>query len=296
MPLPSSGTLSINQIRTELGTTNASLRQLSAIAGFSTSDSISEFYGYSNQGYVYPQVPLINRFDFSANNYYSNSGSTIDDLSSYGWDGTFVTGTGNGTTATIDQYTSTYPGYFTIPGDSPQKAIRLNDNMKFSGTTSHTIVTWVRVSSFSSNYPGIVAAEGRSGSTPIGWSLYMDNQSGFHINYTRWNGTSGTGQNVRINFADGVVPAFAYDTWYMVSIVFDGSTMAVYLHTNGYIYLDALPNSYSLATSTSWSAFIGLRYNNWFNGRIGYYCVYGSALTSPMLASIYTAMRGRYGV
>ena len=47
MALPSSGPLSINQIRNELGTSNGSLRALSAQAGFSTPDSISEFYGYS---------------------------------------------------------------------------------------------------------------------------------------------------------------------------------------------------------------------------------------------------------
>jgi hypothetical protein len=47
MALPSSGQLSINDIRTELGTSEGSLRSLSSTAGFSTPDAISEFYGYS---------------------------------------------------------------------------------------------------------------------------------------------------------------------------------------------------------------------------------------------------------
>lgn len=47
MALPPSGnSISISQIRTELGTSNGSLRALSALAGFSTPDSMSEFYGY----------------------------------------------------------------------------------------------------------------------------------------------------------------------------------------------------------------------------------------------------------
>lgn len=46
MPLPVSGPLSIGQIRTELGSASGSLRTLSSLAGFSTPDSISEFYGY----------------------------------------------------------------------------------------------------------------------------------------------------------------------------------------------------------------------------------------------------------
>ena len=48
MALPSSGQLSIGDIRTEAGSTSGSLRTLSAAAGFSTPDSISEFYGWSS--------------------------------------------------------------------------------------------------------------------------------------------------------------------------------------------------------------------------------------------------------
>jgi hypothetical protein len=48
MALPTSGPLSIGAIRTELESGSGSLRTLSAAAGFSTPDSISEFYGYSN--------------------------------------------------------------------------------------------------------------------------------------------------------------------------------------------------------------------------------------------------------
>ena len=47
MALPPSGQISINQIRTELGTASGSLRTLSSLAGFSTPDRMSDFYGYS---------------------------------------------------------------------------------------------------------------------------------------------------------------------------------------------------------------------------------------------------------
>jgi hypothetical protein len=46
MPLPPSGQISINQIRTELGTASGSLRTLSSLAGFATPDRMSDFYGY----------------------------------------------------------------------------------------------------------------------------------------------------------------------------------------------------------------------------------------------------------
>ena len=47
MALQSSGAISISQIKTELGSSSNSLRALSATAGFSTPDAMSEFYGYS---------------------------------------------------------------------------------------------------------------------------------------------------------------------------------------------------------------------------------------------------------
>ena len=50
MALPSSGSLSFNQIRTELGLSqsNSSLRSMSNNAGKSIPDAVSEFYGFSN--------------------------------------------------------------------------------------------------------------------------------------------------------------------------------------------------------------------------------------------------------
>ena len=51
-PLPTSGPISISEIAAYLGYggTNNSLRTLSSAAGFSTPDSVSEFYGYGGGG------------------------------------------------------------------------------------------------------------------------------------------------------------------------------------------------------------------------------------------------------
>ena len=56
MSLPPSGPLSFNDIASELGigTTPLSLRSMSALAGFSTPDAVSEFYGYSSVLYCGP--------------------------------------------------------------------------------------------------------------------------------------------------------------------------------------------------------------------------------------------------
>lgn len=47
MTLQSSGQISLSDIKTELGSSANDFRSLHAAAGFSTPDSISEFYGYS---------------------------------------------------------------------------------------------------------------------------------------------------------------------------------------------------------------------------------------------------------
>lgn len=51
MSLPSSGSISINQIRTELNVGTSNLRGLSSILGKTTPDSMSEFYGYTMPPY-----------------------------------------------------------------------------------------------------------------------------------------------------------------------------------------------------------------------------------------------------
>lgn len=47
MTLVSSGQISIDDIRNEIGTSDGSLRALSSLAGLSTPDSMSEFYSYN---------------------------------------------------------------------------------------------------------------------------------------------------------------------------------------------------------------------------------------------------------
>jgi hypothetical protein len=53
MALPSSGPLSFSAIQGETSSATFSLRAMSAIAGFSTPDAVSEFYGYGVVTYTY---------------------------------------------------------------------------------------------------------------------------------------------------------------------------------------------------------------------------------------------------
>jgi len=86
MALPSSGPLSIDNIRTELSSSSGSLRTLSSAAGKSTPDAISEFYGYSS----FSSLPtstynLANTLHFSIQAddpaCYSGTGTVLNDTS-----------------------------------------------------------------------------------------------------------------------------------------------------------------------------------------------------------------------
>jgi hypothetical protein len=307
MGVPVSGEVSLGDIGSiyiKMQPTNVSLREctlVTAVGGyydpqwFGTPYEISSFRGWVGYGYNYNfSAGIIH--DFGLNALYPTSTSVIADCAFTSRTGTFVTGTGNGTPTTIDQYTATSPGYMTIPGDSAQKSIRLNDSMKFGGTSNYTIITWFRVSAFSSSFPGIVAAEGRVGSTPIGYAMYLRSTPDFSIIHTRYNASSGSSGNNILTWGSCSIPAFAYNTWYMSAVRFDGSVMSLRLYAGGSGYNASVSYPNPLSTSASWSAFLGLRYNNWFNGRIGYYAVYGSTLTEGMLDTVFTNTRGRYGV
>jgi len=54
MALQGSGAISLSQIKTELNSSSNSLRTLSAAAGKSTPDAMSEFYGYTGALLTYP--------------------------------------------------------------------------------------------------------------------------------------------------------------------------------------------------------------------------------------------------
>jgi hypothetical protein len=73
MALPTAGnSISISQIRTELGTSSGSLRTLSSLAGKSTPDAMSEFYGYSSavtvniNAFVPSNMGCYNNYTFAA--------------------------------------------------------------------------------------------------------------------------------------------------------------------------------------------------------------------------------------
>jgi hypothetical protein len=298
MALPASGILGLTQIAANDGANSVgvvqpySLRQLGILAGKTpTPNSISSFYSYPGYGYKNGSPDILH--DFGLSNRFATSSSNIIDTSGNGRNGTFVTGTGNGTATNVTGFTTTFPGNIATQTSS-QYAVRLDNVAKYGGTQSFTWLIWFRCTSFQTSFNGLIGCEGRSGSTPIGHSLYISNGGGLTINYQRWDGTTGNQQTISLTFGGGYVPAFVSGKWYMADVIYSGGNMQLALYVDGTAYTITTANSYSVATDASWGVFAGLRYNNWLDGNIGYVACYPSNIGSQAYSDLNVNTRLRY--
>jgi hypothetical protein len=301
MPLPSSGELSIRTIASTGGTsavgvvTPNSLYQLNVLAGleYNFGSKISNFYNYGGYGYRYGSPDTL--YDFGLSSRYSSDSSNIIDTSGNNRNATYVTGTGNGTPTNITGLISTFPG--NIPTQtSNQRAIRLDSTSKYGGNTNFTWCAWFKVSSFDTNYNGIISCEGRSGSTPIGHSIYITNVGGYSVVYNRFNGTTGSSSSITIPFNG---PGFSFNTWYFVMVSYSSSNLAFMSlrSANDLVFNNQLGffSSSSVSIDFAWSNFAGLRYNNWLDGNIGYVATYPTYFGStPIFNDMYERMKKRY--
>ena len=306
MALPASGILSLADIAVNQGAnsvgivtpyTIGELQKLTGVGGywdggwFWNDFKISNFYSYAGYGFKFGSPDILH--DFGLSTRYPTNSSSIIDTSGNARTGTFVSGTGTGSATNVTGYTQTYPAMLATVHSS-QYAVRLNDTAKYGGTASFTWVAWFRNTSFNTSYNGIISCEGRSGSSPIGQSIYISNASGNFIQYERWNGTSGSGTGVGLTFGSGGVPAFVSGKWYMVAVSYNGTTARLSLFVDGNEYAASVNTAISVSTDASWSCFAGLRYNNWLSGNLGYVACYSSALTSYNLADFNSMTRTRY--
>ena len=291
MALPSSGPLSISAIRDEEVNNGGfassySLRQLSSNAGKSTPDSISEFYGYSAGGSYYKYGSPFMLFDFASTTDYSNSGTAIKDLSGNANDGVFVTGTGKGSPTTVNGYSATSPGTLNLAnGSGAQYSVRLVNTAHFTGTQAHTMVAWLRLSSHGGGtYPGIFSSD----QNPYGYAFTLTSESPKRFFVQRF------GAGALISNFGSDLPAFAYNTWYLTSLRYDGTTVSIDIYMGGTRYTNSVSMG-GISTQDVYGPSMGLRYNNWIDGYYGYAAGYTSDIGTTGIDAIYNATKARYG-
>lgn len=276
MPLQSSGSISINQIRAELGSGSYSLRALSAAAGKSTPDAMSEFYGYSA---VSPDTLLVLSRSSSS---YPGSGSTWYDIGGNGNHGTLTNRSASnpswsGSYFSFDPYnvygTYQYGGYVSFPDG------------QFARVQSQNRVTMsCRFYPTESSYPMILCGNSYNGAIGYqGYQLWIYGGT-MYARVTVGNSTT---------YAD-VSAALSYYTWTHLTMTYNGSTLTMYV--NGSAAGSA--NISGTMNSLSPNRFlIGAQYNaqgatntaEFYKGYISHVRLYSRVLSAAEISSNYSS-------
>lgn len=141
MALQSSGAISVSQIKTELTSSSNSLRTLSAAAGFSTPDAMSEFYGYTSS---LPPTVVTFAFDQIGETSIRCGGAVNSDGGAAITERGFYFGTSTNMTSNPKYTVSGTVGYYTLnrTGLSPNTTYRCwAYATNASGTTYGAMVT-----------------------------------------------------------------------------------------------------------------------------------------------------------
>jgi hypothetical protein len=280
MALPSSGPLGIGAIRTELSSGSGSLRTLSAAAGKSTPDAISEFYGYSAG-----DADFLLNLDAANSSSYGGSGSTWADIS------------GNGNNGTLTNRSSSNPawnsgGWFEFTGSNAYGTYQNGGYVStidgaFSRVQSQNRVTlsvWVYPTE--NSYPMIIAGNSYDGSTGYqGYQIWLYNGS-LYGRITVNNSTT---------YVD-ISASASYYSWNHCVLTYDGSNARFYLN-------DTLVGTSAISgTINNFSPnrfLIGAQYNSqgatntaeFFTGYISKVRLYSRVLSGPERSAIYNAGR-----
>lgn len=242
-------------------------------------------------------------FDFYQTSQYSNGSTSVADLSGNGNNGTPVLGTGNGTPTTLVGYNTAPFGFLNLNSSSigTQFSVRIPDVCKFQGLSPYTLLTWFTNTdtTFGSDiFQGLISAEGRSPLfIPIGYSFFIRKVAGvFALGHTRWNLATNTNTQNLLTWGVDIPLVFAPNTYYLAVAGFDGTNQYLSIYANDTNRYDtSTPSAASLDVSASWGAFLGLRFNSWLNGDVGYAQVFSDWIGFNNIDSIYNATKGRYG-
>jgi hypothetical protein len=201
---------------------------------------------------------------------YSGSGTTVNDLSGNGINGSLVNGVG---------YSSSNLGVFTFDGSND--GIRLSENSKLSITTM-TISSWHYSTNYNQN--GFLFEKTTNGSVNTQYSLFYNASNQI---YYRFQGVD----DMAIT-TSSFIPNSA---WHNVVATYDGTNKRIYVDGT----LVGTKASAAPTTNIAGTSFIGA-YGDiagyYFNGQIGPTFVYNRALAQGEIVKNFNVLRGRYGI
>ena len=278
MALPSSGPLGIGQIRAELSSSSGSLRTLSSLAGKSTPDAISEFYGYSAG-----DADFLLNLEAGNSSSYPGSGTTWYDIS------------GSGNHATLTNKYASNPAwnssYFTftpsnVYGTYQYGSYVSTPDYAFSRVQSQNRVTlsvWVYPTE--NSYPMIIAGNSYNGGIP-GWQ-------GYQIWLYSGNLYGRITVNNTTTYTD-IAAGASYYSWNHCVLTYDGTYARFYLNNSlistnyvGGTISNIAPNRFLIGAQ--YNAQGGTNTAEFFAGNISKVRLYSRVISDSERTTIYNS-------
>jgi hypothetical protein len=226
-----------------------------------------------------PIVPvtsnLVLHFDPSNSSSYSGTGTTINDLS------------GNGLNGTMSNITFTNP-YFTYNGSSSQISVADNALLE-PGSGDWTIEFWVNHSVIAGASRVLIGKT--DGGNAADWGYGIRTASNGNTFMEIGNGTTSI---------TTPTSALSINTWYQVVGVWTNvASNSLALYINGSLVGSNSHSFTSIKNTTSplyTGSFNGGQFSQWFNGRMGVVRMYNSALTGSQVLQNFNADKSKYGL
>ena len=229
-----------------------------------------------------PAVPVTTNivlyYDPSNPSSYPGSGTTINDIS------------GNGLNGSLSNITFTSP-YFTYNGTSSQVSVADNALLE-PGSGDWTMEVWVNQTT-SGNDVVLGKFDNGGVSLDVSYSIRTTNTT----YYAQIGSGSGAGATLFVNSTNYVG---TLSTWYQLVYVFkNGGTKTLETFVNGSSVGSVNHSLASILNSTNplyIGSYNGGEFPQWFDGRIGITRLYNSALTSSQVLQNYNADKSKYGL
>jgi hypothetical protein len=229
-----------------------------------------------------PAVPvttnLILYYDPSNLSSYPGTGTTINDLS------------GNGLNGTMSNITYTSP-YFTYNGTSSQ--VQVADNVLLEpGSGDWTMEVWVNQSVLGND---VVLGKFDNGGLTIDVSYSIRTTNTTY--YAQLGSGSGSGSSLFVNSTNYVG---TIGTWYQIVYVFTNiASNTLETFVNG-VSIGSVGHSLASILNTVNPLYIGSynggEFSQWFDGKIGITRLYNASLTSTQVLQNFNADKSKYGL
>lgn len=212
---------------------------------------------------------LVMYLDAGNSSSYPGSGTTWSDLTDNSNDGVLGSGV---------EYSSNYGGILVFDGNASTDLSYVPNSTSLNFTSGLTISSWFRFASLPPQENPIVRKE-------IQWAIELLNTN--TIRCLIWtDGVNGW------TAANDVSYSFLTNTWYNMTMTYNGSNMLIYV--NNSLVKTATVTGNIVARNTQVN--IGYYGNQVLNGNISQISIYNRALNSTELSQNYNITKQRYGL